>query len=135
MSPAGGYLMATYLEDAQSKVYQYNYDGTLVREVELPAIGTASGFGAKREATDLYYVLSNFTSPATVYNYDLETGRSFLYKAPQVNFDPDRFVTEQVFYTSKDGTQAVSDTHLDVYKRQGSRSGTYRASSLRKAPP
>ena len=105
VSPAGGYLMATYLEDAQSKVYQYNYDGTLVREVELPAIGTASGFGAKREATDLYYVLSNFTSPATVYNYDLETGRSFLYKAPQVNFDPDRFVTEQVFYTSKDGTQ------------------------------
>ncbi len=102
---AGGYLFLTYLEDARSKVCQYEFDGTLVREVELPALGTASGFQAKEEATELYYTLSTFTAPATIYRYDLATGESTLYRAPQVNFDPERYTTEQVFYPSKDGTR------------------------------
>lgn len=102
---AGGYLFLTYLEDARSKVCQYDFDGTLVREVELPAVGTASGFDAKDEAAELYYTLSTFTAPATIYRYDLTTGESTLRRAPQVNFDPDLYTTEQVFYTSKDGTR------------------------------
>lgn len=102
---AGGQLFLTYLEDARSKVCQYDLDGRLVREVALPALGTASGFQAKEKATELYYTLSTFTAPATIYRYDLATGESTLYRAPQVNFDPERYTTEQVFYPSKDGTR------------------------------
>ncbi len=101
---AGGYLFASYLEDAQSKIRQYGFDGTFVREVELPAIGSAGGFGGEEEDTELYYTLANYTSPATIYRYDIATGVSTLYKAPDVAFDPSLFVTEQVFYPSKDGT-------------------------------
>ena len=102
---AGGSLFASYLEHAQSRIYQYGFDGKLVREVELPAIGSAGGFGGKDEDTEIYYSLSNYTSPATLYRYDIASGTSTLYKAPEVAFDPSQFVTEQVFYTSKDGTR------------------------------
>ena len=102
---AGGYLFASYLQDAQNQVVQYDYDGRLVREIVLPAIGTVGGFSGKKEDTELYYSLSNYTAPATIYRYDIATGESALYKAPEVAFDPALFVTEQVFYPSKDGTQ------------------------------
>lgn len=102
---AGGYLFATYLEHAQSKVCQYGFDGKLVREVELPAIGTVSGFDGEKDDTELYYSLTNYIAPATIYKYDIAGGASTLYKAPAVNFDPSLFTTEQVFYTSKDGTK------------------------------
>ena len=102
---AGGYLFASYLQDAQNQVVQYDYDGRLVREIVLPAIGTVGGFSGEEEDTELYYSLSNYTAPATIYRYDIATGESALYKAPEVAFDPSLFVTEQVFYPSKDGTQ------------------------------
>ena len=102
---AGGYLFATYLEHAQSKVCQYGFDGKLVREIELPAIGTVSGFDGEKDDTELYYSLTNYIAPATIYKYDIAGGASTLYKAPAVNFDPSLFTTEQVFYTSKDGTK------------------------------
>ena len=102
---AGGYLFATYLEHAQSKVCQYGFDGKLVREIELPAIGTVSGFDGEKDDTEFYYSLTNYIAPATIYKYDIAGGASTLYKAPAVNFDPSLFTTEQVFYTSKDGTK------------------------------
>ena len=102
---AGGYLFAQYLKDAQSQIAQYDYDGKLVREVALPAIGTVGGFDGEKEDTQLYYTLTNYTSPATIYRYDIATGASTLYKAPEVRFDPSLFITEQVFYPSKDGTR------------------------------
>ncbi|MDE7123281.1 MAG: prolyl oligopeptidase family serine peptidase, partial [Alistipes sp.] len=102
---AGGYLFASYLEDAQSKIYQYGFDGALVREVELPAIGSVGGFAGKDDDKELYYTLTNYTAPATIYRYDIASGRSTLYKAPEVDFDPSMFVTEQIFYASKDGTR------------------------------
>ncbi len=105
VSSVGGRLFAIYLQDAQHQIYEYNFDGTQVRQVELPAIGTVGSFGGKREATEIYYSLSNYTAPATVYHYDIASGETALYKAPEVNFDPELFVTEQVFYPSKDGTQ------------------------------
>ena len=101
---AGGYLFAQYLENAQNQIAQYDYDGRLVREVALPAIGTVGGFDGEKEDTELYYTLTNYTSPATIYRYDLSAGVSTLYKAPEVRFDPERYTTEQVFYPSKDGT-------------------------------
>ena len=102
---AGGYLFASYLQDAQNQVVQYDYDGRLVREIVLPAIGTVGGFSGEEEDTELYYSLANYTAPATIYRYDIASGESTLYKAPEVAFDPALFVTEQVFYPSKDGTQ------------------------------
>ena len=105
VTKAGDYLMASYLEDAQSKVYQYKYDGTKVREVELPAIGSASGFGADKDETVAYYSFSNYTMPSTTYAYDIESGESTLYRAPKVDFEPSDFVTEQIFFESKDGTK------------------------------
>ena len=83
---AGGYLFATYLEHAQSKVCQYGFDG-------------------EKDDTELYYSLTNYIAPATIYKYDIAGGASTLYKAPAVNFDPSLFTTEQMFYTSKDGTK------------------------------
>ena len=105
VTSAGGYLFAFYMQDAQSRVYQYDFDGRRVREVELPAIGSVGGFGGKDEDRELYYSFSNYTTPATIYKYDVATGESTLYKRPEVDFDPDRYTTEQVFYTSKDGTR------------------------------
>ncbi|MBE6182222.1 MAG: S9 family peptidase [Rikenellaceae bacterium] len=117
---AGGYLFATYLQDAQNKVYQYDFDGKLIREVTLPAIGSVGGFRGKEDASEIYYSLSNYTAPATSYRYDIATGESTLHKAPQVNFDPSLFVTEQVFYPSKDGTKIpMFITHRKDMKLNG----------------
>ena len=117
---AGGYLFASYLQDAQNQVAQYDYDGKLVRQIALPAIGTVGGFSGEKEDTDLYYSLSNYTAPATIYRYDIATGESTLYKAPEVAFDPSLFVTEQVFYASKDGTQVpMFITHRKDLKLNG----------------
>ena len=116
----GGYLFASYLENAQNRVRQYTYDGKPVRTVDLPAIGTVGGFGGKDEDTEFYYTLANYTAPATIYKYDIASGESKLYKAPEVNFDPSLFVTEQVFYTSKDGTKVpMFITRRKDMKRDG----------------
>ncbi len=117
---AGGSLFAVYLEDAQNKVYQYDFDGKLIREAALPAIGTVGGFDGEEEDAEIYYALTNYTAPATIYRYDIASGESTLYKAPQVNFDPELFTTEQVFYTSKDGTQVpMFITHRKDMKLNG----------------
>lgn len=101
----GGKLFAEYLIDAKSAVKQYDLDGNLEREVELPGIGSVSGFGAKRDDKDLYYSFTSFTSPSSVYHYDIATGKSTLYIQPKVDFNPDAYETKQIFYTSKDGTK------------------------------
>lgn len=101
---AGGCLFASYLENAQSKVVQYRYSGEPLREISLPGICTVAGFDGEEEDTEIYYSVTGFTTPAAIYKYGIASGESTLYKAPQVNFDASRFVTEQVFYPSKDGT-------------------------------
>ena len=117
---AGDYLFAQYLEDAQNQIAQYDYEGRLVREVALPAIGSVGGFGGEREDTVLYYTLTNYTSPATIYRYDIASGVSTLYKAPEVRFDPSLYTTEQVFYPSKDGTRVpMFITHRKDMKLDG----------------
>lgn len=102
---AGGYIFASYLEDAKSAIKQFDYEGNLIREVELPAIGSASGFGGKLEEEDLYYTFTSFTYPPTIFRYDMASGVSTLYEQPAVDFDPEAYETKQVFYKSKDGTQ------------------------------
>ena len=98
-------FVADYLKDARSQVKIFNLDGSFVREVELPGIGSAGGFGGKKEDTETFYTFTGFTTPATIYRYDMVTGESNLFRQPQVDFNPDAYETKQVFYTSKDGTK------------------------------
>ncbi len=105
ISICGGYLFASYLVDVQSKVFQYDYNGNKIREIELPGIGTAKDFDGKKEDTFLYYIFTSFTYPSTIFKLDLAKGNSELYWKPNIDFNPDDFETKQVFYTSKDGTK------------------------------
>jgi len=101
----GGYIFANYMKDAVSFVQQYSYDGKLIREVKLPGIGSAGGFGGKKEETTLYYSFTNYTTPGTIYAYDPKTGASTEYQKPKVDFNAADYESKQVFYTSKDGTK------------------------------
>ncbi|MDO5616015.1 MAG: prolyl oligopeptidase family serine peptidase [Cruoricaptor ignavus] len=105
VSTGGGYIFAKYMKDAISYVRQLDYDGKLVREIQLPGNGTAAGFGGKNEEKDLYYSFSNYVTPGTTYKYNVETGKSEIYNKPNVKFNPENYVSEQVFFTSKDGTK------------------------------
>jgi len=105
VNSGGGSLFANYLVDAKSAIKQFDYKGRLVREIELPGIGSAGGFGAKREETELYYSFSSFTYPSTIFKYDIAAGKSNLYRQPEIDFEPEDYITEQVFYDSKDGTR------------------------------
>ena len=101
----GGYFFANYLVDAKSEIKQFNYKGALVRTVKLPGIGSAGGFGAKKDEKELYYSFSSYTYPSTIFKYDIEKGESSLYRKPKIDFEPSNYVTEQVFYQSKDFTK------------------------------
>ena len=104
-STAGGYLFAAYLQDARTRVYQYQTDGQLLKEIELPAIGTASGFGGWRDDKVIFYTFQSFNYPPTIYKYDLASGQSEVFSRQQVKFNPEDFEVKQVFYNSKDGTR------------------------------
>jgi prolyl oligopeptidase len=101
----GGYLFAEYTVDVKSQVKQYDLKGKLVREVELPGIGSASGFGADEDEKELFYSFSSFTYPTTIYKFDIASGQSSIYYQPKVDFNPEEYETKQVFYNSKDGTK------------------------------
>ena len=70
----GGYFFAEYMVDAISKVFQYDYDGKMVREVELPGVGSAGGFGGKKDEKEFYFSFTNYNTPGSSYKYNVETG-------------------------------------------------------------
>ncbi len=102
---AGGQLFCSYEKDANTKVFQYDLTGKLLKEIELPALGTAGGFAGKRDERVLFYTFTSFTYPPTIYKYDLATGRTDVFRKAEVKFNPDNFEVKQVFYSSKDGTK------------------------------
>ena len=104
-STAGGKLFATYLKDATSLVKQFDLQGKMEREIELPGVGTASGFSGKKEDKHLYYSFTNYVNPGTIYKYDIAGGKSEEYRKPALKFDLANYESKQVFYTSKDGTK------------------------------
>ena len=104
-STGGGYIFANYMEDAVSAIKQYTYQGALVREIALPGVGSAGGFGAKKQETNLYYSFTNYLTPGSIYSFDIATGVSKLYKKPNIDFNSQEYQSKQIFYTSKDGTQ------------------------------
>ena len=101
----GGFLWASYLKDASTNIVQYNLAGKKIREVDLPDIGTAIGFGAYKEDKEFFYTFSNFITPGTIYRYDIANATSILYKKPDLKFNADHYETKQLFYPSKDGTK------------------------------
>ena len=104
-STAGGYFFAEYMVDAISQVKQYDYDGNFIRDIKLPGIGNAGGFGGKKEDKVDFYSFTNYKTPASIYTFDIETGLSELYWRPEIDFNSDGYESKQVFYTSKDGTK------------------------------
>jgi prolyl oligopeptidase len=101
----GGYIFANYMVDALSNIKQYDFKGTLVREIKLPGLGSAGGFGAKKEEKELYYSFTNYVTPGSSYKFDIESGESELYVKPDIDFNSDNYESRQVFYASKDGTK------------------------------
>jgi len=102
---AGGFMFCNYLQDANTKIFQHRLDGTLVREIGLPALGSAGGFGGKRDEKVLFYTFTSFTYPPAIYKYDPATGASEVFRTSDVKFDPAAYETKQIFTTSKDGTR------------------------------
>ena len=104
-STGGGYFFTEYMVDAISKVNQYDYDGKLIREVALPGIGSVGGFGGEKEDKELYFSFTNYNTPGSTYKYNVENGEYELYWKPDIDFNPENYTSEQVFYNSKDGTK------------------------------
>src|SRR5690349_14661592 len=98
-------FVLNYLKDAYTQVKIYDTTGKLVNEVAFPGIGAAEGFGGKATDKETFYSFTGFTTPTTIYRYDMTTGKSSVFREPKVDFNPADFETKQVFYTSKDGTK------------------------------
>ncbi|OBQ39431.1 MAG: prolyl endopeptidase [Anabaena sp. MDT14b] len=113
-------FVADYLQDAHSQIKIFDLKGNFIREVELPGIGSASGFGGKRHDTETFYSFTSFTTPGTIYRYDMKTGKSEIFRQPKVDFNADEYETKQVFYESKDGTKVpMFITHKKGIKLDG----------------
>ncbi|TCI05137.1 S9 family peptidase [Corallincola luteus] len=105
VTTAGGDLFASYMVDAISRVKQFDMQGKLLREINLPGPGTASGFGGKAEQKTVYYTFTNYKTPGTIFSLDVATGSSEVYRKSSSPFNPELYESKQVFYPSKDGTK------------------------------
>ncbi|MCA9176685.1 MAG: S9 family peptidase [Planctomycetales bacterium] len=101
----GGRLVTSYLHDAHTVVRIHGLDGKHERDLELPALGSAGGFGGRQDDPETFYSFSNFTTPGAIYQYNVETGEQRVFREPRVAFDPSQFETKQVFVESKDGAR------------------------------
>ena len=104
-SMAGGKFILEYEKDARSLVEIYSREGEFLSELKLPGIGTLAGLSSKNESNEVFYAFTSFNVPTEVYKYDVESGESEMIYRPEVDFDADKYVTEQIFYESKDGTK------------------------------
>ncbi len=120
VTAGAGYLWVERMEHALSAVAQYRHDGSKVRDLSLPGVGTAGGFGGRREARTLYFSFTNAITPSSIYALNPETGVSEVFFRPNIDFNPLEYVSEQVFYTSKDGTKVpMTISYKKGLKRDG----------------
>ena len=113
-------FLAEYLKDARSQIKIFKFNGDFVREVELPGIGSVSGFNGKSKDTETFYAFTSFTTPGTIYRYDMVTGKSTVFRQPKVDLNADNYETKQIFYNSKDGIQIpMFITHKKGIKLDG----------------
>jgi prolyl oligopeptidase len=101
----GDEFFAEYLKDAASEVRVYDLSGKFLHNVDLPGIGTVQGFGGKRSDKETFYQFTSFTTPVTIFRYDVTAAKSAVFRQPKVDFDPTQYETKEVFYNSKDGTR------------------------------
>ena len=119
-SSGGGYFFTEYMVDAVSKVFQYDFDGNKIREITLPGVGNAGGFGGKKDAVIDYFSFTNYNTPSSIYKFNSKTGESELYWSPEIDFNSNDYESNQVFYTSKDGTKVpMIITHKKGIKLDG----------------
>lgn len=104
-STGGGYFFAEYMVDAVSKVKQYDFNGEFIRDIDLPGIGSAGGFGGKKDAKINYFSFTNYNTPTSIYKFNIDTGASELFWQPSIDFKSENYESKQVFYTSKDGAK------------------------------
>ncbi len=104
VNTGGGSLFCSYLKDAVSQVLQYDFKGNKLREIALPGVGTAAGFGGKAHDKEVYFTFTSYTYPATIFKLDVGNGKTDVFKKLDVKFNPADFESKQVFYPSKDGT-------------------------------
>jgi prolyl oligopeptidase len=113
-------FVTNYLKDASTQIKIYDINGKFVREVKLPGIGIAGGFGGKREDTETFYTYSSFNAAPTIYRYDMKSGKSEVFRQAKVDFNPADYEVKRVFYTSKDGTRVpMFITHKKGIKLDG----------------
>ncbi len=105
VSYVGERLIASYLKDANTQVSVFDVKGKKLHDVQLPGIGTAAGFDGKKEDNEVFYTFSSFTTPTTIYRYNIKENKSELFRQPRVKFNPADYETKQVFYESKDHTR------------------------------
>lgn len=105
VNTAGKKMFVNYLKDASTFIKQFDYKGKPERDIELPGIGSAGGFGGRTDEKEVYYSFTSFTTPTSIYKYEIASGKSTLYAKPKVDFNPGDYETKQVFYNSKDGTK------------------------------
>ena len=121
VSTGSGFIFAEYMVDAIAKVQQYDYSGKLVRDVTLPGVGSVGGFRGKKQDTQLYYTFTNYTTAPTIYSFDPAAGASEVFSKSGADFDSNNYVSEQVFYQSKDGTKVpMIISYKKGLKRDGS---------------
>ncbi|MBN2199454.1 MAG: prolyl oligopeptidase family serine peptidase, partial [Candidatus Aminicenantes bacterium] len=101
----GGQLFCTYLKDASTRVYQFDLQGNLIREIVFPALGSAGGFDGRRDDTFTFYTFTSYTYPPTIFQYDILSGESRVFRETEVKVETKDYEVEQVFTTSKDGTR------------------------------
>jgi prolyl oligopeptidase len=120
VSVVGNRFIVRYLKDAHAQVKVFRLDGAFEREVELPGLGSAWGFGGKRADAETFYLFTSFTVPGAIYRYNVTNGKSEIFRQPKVAFNPDDYETKQVFYHGKDGARVpMFITHKKGLQRNG----------------
>jgi prolyl oligopeptidase len=104
-SVVGGKLVVKYLVDAKNQLLVFDVNGKRESEIALPALGTVGSLSGDSDRPQLFYSFTSFLYPSTIYRYDVDTGENAVFQKPNVDFDPDRYETKQIFYPSKDGTK------------------------------
>ena len=116
----GGRIMAEYMKDASHHAYSFDLNGRKINEVQLPALGTLSGFSGDKDDQEAFYIFNSYTFPPTIFRYNVSKNTSEVFRKTEVSFKPEEYISEQVFYTSKDGTKVpMSITYKKGIKKDG----------------
>jgi prolyl oligopeptidase len=114
VSIIGGKIIAVYMQDATDHAYVYDLQGTKLYEIDFPTLGTVGGFSGNKNESEAFYVFASYTFPGTIYRFNVENNTSELFRASEIDFNADEYLSEQVFYTSKDGTKVPMSV---IYKK------------------